>query len=321
MKNSLLARFAKNTFWLARYMERADSLARLLEVTETHSRDEHGDQDWKLILEVNGDLDHFRQEYGKVTAVDVVKFYTIDLNNATSLASSVAYARENARSLRHLISTEMWSQINVMHSRFRDVKNKDIQPRRLAGFCSTIKESCQAHTGITEATLYRDQAYLFYWIGKMVERADQASRLLDVGFRRALKLAHSDDNAGESLSHWTGLLRSVGGYQAYRRTHPIRLRAREVTGFVLTNKSFPRSVMYCLQEAHDDVSKLINEHGVETAHPALQELEVALSQLQNADIQQLVNSDLHEFADTLQQQLITFTQRLAEGCFGLDKQD
>ncbi len=310
-----------NTFWLARYMERADSLARLLEVTETHSRDEHGDQDWELILEVNGDLDLFKQRYGKISAVDVVRFYAIDLENPTSLISTVAYARENARSLRHLISTEMWSQINVMHSRFKDIKNKDVQPRRLAGFCSTIKESCQAHTGITEATLYRDQAYQFYWIGKMIERADQASRLLDVGFRRALKLGQTDDNAGESLSHWTGLLRSVGGYQAYRRTHPIRLRAREVTGFVLLNQSFPRSVLHCLQEAHHDMTSLIEEHGVETARPALAELEVARQQLLTADLHQLINSDLHEFADTLQQQLITFTQCLAEGCFGQSIQD
>jgi uncharacterized alpha-E superfamily protein len=307
-----------NTFWLARYMERADSLARLLEVTETHSRDEHGDQDWELILEVNGDLDRFKQLYGKISAVDVVRFYAIDPENPASLMSTVAFARENARSLRHLISTEMWSQINVMHSRFKEVKNKDIQPRRLAGFCSTIKESCQAHTGITEATLYRDQAYLFYWIGKMVERSDQASRLLDVGFRRAIKLGQTNDNAGESLSHWTGLLRSVGGYQAYRRTHPIRLRAHEVTGFILLNKSFPRSVTYCLQEAHEQLSELIEDHGVDTARPALKELEVACQHLREADLHQLINSDLHEFADALQEQLATFTRSLAKGCFGQD---
>ncbi|MBO6826696.1 MAG: alpha-E domain-containing protein [Sneathiella sp.] len=316
MKNSLLARFALNTFWLARYVERADSLARLLEVTETHSRDEHGDQDWQLILEVNGDLARFKSQYGKITAIDVVRFYALDRENPGSLVSTVSYARENARSLRHLISTEMWSQINVMHSNITGLKNKDIQLRRLAGLCATIKEDCQAHSGITEATLYRDQAYHFYWIGKMVERADQASRILDVGFTRSKKLGFTDENAGENLSHWTGLLRAIGGYQAYRRTHPIRLRAEEVTSFILLNDSFPRSVMYCIKEAHEYMVELIEDHGVETAKEALIALEDVKKQLSEADIQKLIDSDLHEFADTLQRQLITFTQKLAEGCFG-----
>ncbi len=316
MKNSLLARFAQNTFWLARYVERADSLARLLEVTETHSRDEHGDQDWELILEVNGDVAQFKKRYKKVTAADVIRFYSIDRENSGSLVNSVAFARENARSLRHLISTEMWSQINVMHSTVGVLKNKDIQARRLAGLCATIKESCQAHTGITEATLYRDQAYYFYWIGKMVERADQASRILDVGFSRSKKLGYKDENAGENLSHWTGLLRSIGGYQAYRRTHPIRLRAQEVTGFILLNDAFPRSVMYCIKETREYMAELIDQHGVETAKDALITLKDIEKQLSEVDIHKLIDSDLHEFADTLQQQLTTFTQALAEGCFG-----
>ncbi len=316
MKNSLLARFAQNTFWLARYMERADSLARLLEATETHCRDEHGDQDWELILEVNGDIQKFREQYKKITATDVIRFYSIDRDNPGSLVNSVGFARENARSLRHLISTEMWTQINVLHSTVGGLKNKDIQPRRLAGLCATIKESCQAHTGITEATLYRDQAYHFYWIGKMIERADQASRLLDVGFTRSKKLGYKDENAGENLSHWTGLLRSIGGYQAYRRTHPIRMRAQEVTGFILLNDSFPRSVMHCIKEAHEYMVELIDEHGVETAKEALTTLEDVKKQLSEVDIHKLIDSDLHEFADTLQQQLTTFTQVLAESCFG-----
>lgn len=302
-------------------MERADSLARLLEVTETHSRDEQGDQDWALILEVNNDLEQYKKEHGKITALEVTRFYAIDKNNPTSLITSVASARENARSLRHLISTEMWSQLNVMHANFGEFKTKDILPRRIAGLCATIKESCQAHSGITEATLYRDQAYLFYWVGKMIERADQSSRLLDVGFRRAQKLGQTDDNAGESLSHWTGLLRSVGGYQAYRRTHPIRLRADEVAGFILLNKSFPRSVLFCLQEAHHYMTELIEQHGVETALPALAALEAARQQLLSADIHQLIESDLHKFADIFQRQLFTFTQSLAEGCFGQSRQD
>ncbi len=297
-------------------MERTDSLARLLEVTETHSRDEHGTQDWELILEVNGDLERYKKQYKKITTEDVIYFYSIDKKNSTSLITSVMLARENARSLRHLISTEMWSEINTLHNFFSTVKKRDIQTRRFSGFCQSIKERCQAHSGITEATLYRDQAYTFYWIGKMVERADQASRLLDVGFRRAQKLGYGDADAGENLSHWTGLLRSVGGYQAYRRTHPIHLRSHEITDFILLNISFPRSVNYCIEEIRDYMDELIELHDVEKARDAMQALEIIRKQLSGADVQSLVSTGLHEFADTLQQQLVTFTTVLAKGCFG-----
>ena len=316
MSNSLLARFAENTFWLARYIERADALARLLEVTETHARDDRGSQDWAVILEVNGDLERFRQDYDKPTATNVIRFYTLDRNNVTSLITSVQMARENARALRHLISTEMWSQINIFHTWFGELKSKDIRAREIATLCGKIKELCQAHTGITEATFYRDQAWQFYWIGKMVERADQSSRLLDVGFLKAKRMGLTDENQGAHLSHWNALLRSVGGYQAYRRTHPVRLRPHEVASFILLDVEFPRSILTCIDEVQADILTLIDQHDVRTAEPALAVLAEIRTKLLNADVPHLSESGLHEFADGIQQDLGRFSVTLGKGCFG-----
>lgn len=312
----MLARFAESTFWLGRYMERTDALARLLEVTETHARDDSGSQDWAVILEVNGDLARFQAAYGQITAPDVIRFYTLDLDNQTSMASSVLAARENARGLRHLISTEMWSQINVFHTWFRELRDEDVAPREIATLCRTIKESCQAHTGTTEATFYRDQAWLFYWIGKMIERADQSSRLLDVAFMKAQRMGLADENQGAHLSHWNALLRSVGGYQAYRRTHPVRLRSSEVATFMLLDREFPRAILTCLNEVQNDILVLIDQHGVATAKPALAVLGELRTKLQRAEVPKLMESGLHEFADGIQKDLIDFSLTLGMGCFG-----
>ncbi|MCW9040730.1 MAG: alpha-E domain-containing protein, partial [Rhodospirillales bacterium] len=257
-----------------------------------------------------------RHAYGKANATDVIRFYTIDGNNPTSIRSFVAYARENARSLRHLISTEMWSQINVFNTWMGGLRTRDVQPRRLPAVCQHIKESCQAHTGITEATFYQDQAWLFYWIGKMIERADQATRLLDVGYARAERVGAMEEEHKEHLSHWNALLRSVGGYHAFRRTHSVRLISHEVVAFILKDKAFPRSVLACVNHAHEHMLALVDQHDVETAKPALGILSDIQSRLMAADSPTIIEQGLHDYADNIQQRLIAFTDALGKGCFG-----
>ena len=113
-------------------------------------------------------------------------FYLLDTDNPTSVQSSIANARENARTLRALISTEMWLQINVFHARIRALSAADIAPEELSGVCAMLKEGVQSHTGITEGTFYRDQCWHFYMLGRHLERADQITRLIDTKFNALL---------------------------------------------------------------------------------------------------------------------------------------
>jgi len=245
LKTSLLARFAESLFWLARYIERAENTARLLEVTETFTHDARGDLDWQSILDINDDVETFAHSHKKTDIASIVHFYMLDIKNPTSIVSSVAAARFNARSLRHLISTDMWNQINMFHAEMAALKRRDVAPARLAGACRRVRENCQAHAGITEGTLYRDAAWSFYWIGRMVERADQTSRLLDIGFRRALT-AEGGLGARAQDSHWGALLRSASAYQAFRRAHPISMSAPEIVRFLLHDDELPRSLTTAL---------------------------------------------------------------------------
>ena len=157
MSEVLLSRYADCIFWLARYVERAENLARILDVNETFSRDDRGGQNWLSIVQLNSDEERFFATHREATARAVVKFYVIDSGNPTSIVSAIRYARENARTLRPLISTEMWVQLNVFHNRLTALGEADLTPGKLASLFGSIKEACQTHTGITEGTFFRDQ--------------------------------------------------------------------------------------------------------------------------------------------------------------------
>jgi len=185
LSNSL-SRHAAAVFWLGRYIERADNLARVLDVNETFSRNTEGTHNWHAILHLYDDEPAFLERYEAIDEPGVLTFYTLDRENPGSILSSIRSARENARTLRALISTEMWTQLNIFYNGLIAIEPKEVLPPRLSSFCQRIKEGCQAHYGIAEGTYYRDDSWLFYELGRMIERADQTTRVLDVKYHLLL---------------------------------------------------------------------------------------------------------------------------------------
>ena len=163
-------------------MERIENLARILDVTNTFARDADDTRNWLSIPRINGDLTEFYKKHTEATQRSVGEFYLLDADNPTSVQSFIIAGRENARTLRALISTEMWLQINVFYGRIRALSAEKVTPDHFTAVCGMLKDGAQAHTGITEGTLYRDQAWHFYMIGRYLERADQTTRLLDTRF-------------------------------------------------------------------------------------------------------------------------------------------
>jgi uncharacterized alpha-E superfamily protein len=323
LKTSLLARFAENLFWLARYVERAENTARILEVTETFTHDARGDQDWQSILEINSDVEAFREAHTRTDIASIVHFYMLDPKNTTSIRSSIAAARFNARALRHLISTEMWNQINVFQASVAALRRRDVTPAKLAGVCKRIRESCQAHSGITEGTLYRDESWSFYWIGRTVERADQTSRLVDIGYRRALA-SEGGLAARAQDSHWGALLRSASAYQAFRRAHPVSMSAPEVVRFLFHDGELPRSLTTALADCDMHMERLAVLHDLETSRAARDILRDVRRVVASADVGSLIDpeagpSGLHGFVDDVQQRLTGFTETLGRDCFAHDE--
>jgi uncharacterized alpha-E superfamily protein len=313
LNNPLLARYAECIFWLARLVERAENLARILDVNKTYGRDRSGTQDWLSIVELNADETAFSARHARATAENVIRFYVTDAQNPHSIVSAIGNARENARTLRPLVSTEMWVALNVFHTRLKAVDARELAPGNLSRLLTEIKEACQKFTGITEGTFYRDQAWHFFRIGRYIERADQTTRLLDAKYRLLSKDAFSASDVGQ----WHALLRSASGYHAFRRIHSSDLTPARVVGFLLFNPSFPRSVYLCVREVDSALTELRSHHGVRRGNDVAEGLDGLRSILATRSADEILQGGLHEFLDFLQRYFIDVTNRLSAAFFGL----
>ncbi|HET6182221.1 MAG TPA: alpha-E domain-containing protein [Acetobacteraceae bacterium] len=315
MSEILLARYADAIFWLGRYIERAENLARILDVNETFSRDAAGGQNWLSIIQLLADTERFFAKHAAARSDTVLSYYVLDFSNPASVASCVRQARENARTLRPLISTEMWMHLNIFHNWVSTLGPADIGPGRVNALCGRIKEACQAHTGIAEGTFFRDQAWYFYQIGRYLERADQTTRLLDMKYHLLLP---SPEAVGSPIdvSQWYALLRSAAGYHAFRRLHPRGMTPAQVAGFLLLNRRFPRSVYLCVREAEMLLSEAKSRYGLRGGAQAAELLDGLRAELSSLGISEILAGGLHEFLDFVQLRLNRVSEDLAVAFFG-----
>jgi len=310
----LLARYAECVFWMARYVERAENLARILEVQETFARDSTGSQNWASIVQLNADVKTFYERHATSDAASVSHFYVLDPENPNSIMSSVRFARENARTLRPLISTEMWTQLNVFFNRLREMNPAQMTQGELARACAVIKENCQTHNGITEGTFFRDQSWYFYTLGRQLERADQITRLLDM----KLLLLGATPNPGSAvdIAQWNTVLRSAAGYHAFRRVHPRGMTGPAVVGFLLRNEQFPRSLASCVNELDHQLHELRRRFNLRGGGQALEKLDELRALLSGRRVEEIMANDLHGFLDNMQIVLGQITSDITYDFFG-----
>lgn len=308
--SELLSRNADDIIWLARYMERAENLARILGVAETFSRDRAG-RNWLAVVQINADEERFFARHRVADAHTVPHFYILDPDNPNSVISSVRAARENARSLRPLLSTEMWRQLNRMSRWMGGLSANAVSQANLSALCTEIKEACQLHLGITEGTFYRDQAHYFYWLGKNIERADQTTRLLDIKYHTLLPRVE-DVGSPLDTSHWGALLRAAAGYQAARRVLGGTLTPKSVAAFLLFSDSFPRSVILCVRQMDWLLAQLRSRYHLRGGARAMELLDELRAALSDQTIDHVVDHGLHEFIDWVQRQLILIFSEIRE---------
>ncbi len=306
----LLSRYAESLFWLARYMERIENLARVLDVTDTFVRHGADQSGWESVVRINADGENFFKRHEVANATTVPQFYLLDRENPNSIASSLFAARENARTLRPLISTEMWSQINVFYNKVRLLTEADTRPSHLSGLCSFLKENCQAHAGITDGTFFRDQGWAFYAVGKYLERGDQTSRLVDIKYHTLLPNV-TDVGSPLDISQWNALLRAASGYHAFRRVYASEMTPALVAGFLLLNHSFPRSVVLCVRQIETYLNQLSSGYGLRGTYAALERLDELRAALIDQPIELILHRGLHEFLDWVQLQFIEVQKAVA----------
>lgn len=313
--SNLLSRYADATFWMARQVERSEDLARILDVNESFSRDSRGAQNWHSILKLYADEERYFDRHNEVSAEAVVDFFVLDPEHPGSIISTINAARENARQLRPLISTEMWQQLNVFYGKLKAIPRESLTEQSLNRICTFIKEACQNHAGITEGTFYRDEGWHFYQLGMLIERADQTTRLLDVKYELLLPSIY-DVGSPLDVSQWGALLHSVAAFHAFRRIHPSGMTSATVAGFLLLNQRFPRSVAASVCEASRILDQLRRDYGLNAGSVAADHLRELEEWIARNTIQSIIAYGLHETFDWIQRELIIVTQGLGEAFFG-----
>jgi len=310
---NLLARSAGNLFWLARYLERVENLARIVEVTETFTR-EYSARNWMSVVQINADEKRFFEKHKVADGPSVVHFYLLDSENPTSVPASLQAAHQNARALRPILSIEMWEQVNVMRNSWRAVSASDLTGPGLMRLCRRLREQCQVSEGIVEGSFSHDEGWHFYRIGKNIERADQTTRLLDIKYHLLLPHVGAVGSALDA-SQWNALLRAANGYQAFRRVYQGRLSPAAVAGFLLFSDSFPRSATHCVRQIAYLLTQLRSRYrlsGGAAAEDKLDELRAVLSDL---PIERIIETGLHEYLDWVQTQLGALTGDIRDGFF------
>jgi len=308
----LLARNAGNVLWMARYMERIENVARILDVTRTYARDGDDGPSWVAVVRTNADEEDFFARHTAASADTVARFYLLDRDNPSSVQTAIHAARENARTLRALISTEMWLHMNVFHAHIRGLTEADIAPEMLTRLCAVLRDGVQAHTGITEGTFYRDQSWHFYSLGRHLERADQVTRLLDIKFNPLLRAATDTEvDAGQ----WNTLLRAASGYHAYRRINPHGYVPREVAQFLLMDGAFPRSLGLNLAQVEWHLSQLRMRYLLHGTLRPLERLDDLRALLTASSIDEVLARGLSEFLDGIQRQIAALHRDIAESFF------
>jgi uncharacterized alpha-E superfamily protein len=313
----MLSRMADALYWTGRYLERADNVSRLIEINLLHlvemEESEFGAAQWRPLLRIMGSEGLFSQlgpdkEIDKDTAV---YFLTQERANANAIRPCIQFARENARVVRDRISKEMWECINQMWLAVDKHLKKPLTTAQASAFYYEVRNRVARFHGLTEDTMMRGEAYGFYRLGTSLERADMTVRTLDVKYHILLP---SVDMVGSALDYyqWAALLKSLSGFEAYRRAYPGGLRPVDVSEFILLSPIYPRSLRFSI-ERMGQALKHIGFHAPGTrtcdAYQALKK------RIETSTAESIFKQGLHEYLQDTLAQIAALHSALQIDCF------
>jgi len=298
----MLSRVANSIYWLNRYIERAENVARFIDANYHMALDIPGSAttQWQPLINTTGDHDLFKRLYGEADRDKAIRFLTFDKENPNSIRSCVRAARENARSVREHISSEMWEQLNsfyLMIANAAEESSMDLPHQ----FFVDIMTASHTFVGITDTTMTHGEGWHFGRLGRMLERADKTSRILDVKY---FILLPSVDYVGSPYDNilWSALLRSASAFEMYRKRHG-RIDPQKIVEFLLLDSHFPRAVHYCLTTAAISLHNITGSQRGSFANKAEQELGRLHAEFDYAAVDEIMKSGLHEYLDGTQGRL------------------
>ncbi|ACB96613.1 alpha-E domain-containing protein [Beijerinckia indica] len=297
----MLSRTADNLFWLARYVERADFLARVIDATQRLSALPttyvSTGTEWESALESSGAAEGFRAKYETIEAARVVDYLTFSADNPSSIRNCLEFARANARSVRTALTHETWEAINgawIELKRFEgtNLAKGHYDREELSIFLDFVKKTSLDYDGTAYRTMLRNDAYWFSRLGLYIERADNTARILDVKYHVLLP---EDEEVGGSLDYfqWAGILRAVSALTAYHWVYRETIKPWRIADLLILKKEMPRSLISCYDNICHFLDQISSAYGHNGA--AQRQAHLVMERLSKATTKEIFQMGLHEF--------------------------
>lgn len=317
----MLSRTADNLYWMARYTERAENTARLLDVNlQTSLLPQSGrqaEQGWRALLGISELESAYFQRHAQLNARDLLHFMVQDRSNMSSIASCLGAARENARAVRGVLTTEVWETLNTTWLELQVHIDRSTALRDPGQFFEWVKHRSHLSRGTTIGTMLKDEAFHFIRMGTHLERADNTARILDVKFHGAQGQGSGSSQSqsqGQSLEqappdfyYWAALLRSVSAFEIYRRVYRDVITPERVAELLILRADMPRSLLACVEEVEANLIAVRNEMSADTERYAGR----LLADLQFARIDEILAGGLHAFLTRFLEKIYELGNRIS----------
>ncbi len=304
----MLSRNADSLLWMSRYIERAENIARIVDVNlqmllDYQRLDDHQlGQHWEPLVLSLGEEELFEELYDKADSTTVTEFLTFDERNPNCIINCVDAARENARSIRDQISDEMWEEINRLYLFLHSPAAREVWRKTPTEFYKEMKQCSYLFQGLTNATLVHDEGRDFTQIGRFMERADKTSRLLDVKYHILLP---AGDEVGGTIDsvQWAAVLRCCSAFEGYQDHYGFDIKPMQVSEYLIFAESFPRSIRFCLRTLDASLRRLSGSPAGHFSNDAEKLTGRLLSEINYSTMDDIYAIGLHQYLDKLQLQL------------------
>jgi len=292
----MLGRTANGLYWMFRYIERAENIARLVDagLRVSLTRAGSSDEDWHGVMESAGVRDAYKQVHAKLTAADAVDYLLRDTANSSSVLSCIESGRNNARMVRTALTRETWEATNEAWLDLKARLARNLKATELPELIDVIKHRCALIRGAFHGSMLRNDLYNFSRIGTFIERADNTSRILDVKY---YVLLPSVSQVGGALDNfqWESILRSVSAHRSYGWVYDGDYQAGNIADFLILKVQMPRSLAYCYEKIVSNLGYLQREYAERhTAHDTADAIRATLTR---GSITEIMDHGLHEFLE------------------------
>jgi uncharacterized alpha-E superfamily protein len=308
----MLSRTADHLFWMARYTERAENTARMLDANYQLSllpqSDEYAELGWRAMLSISELSGIYSAAHHGMESREVVDFMAADMSNPSSIASCLRAARENARAVRSSTNSELWESLNTTWLECQRLLADGILVREPYSFFEWVKHRSHLSRGVQLGTLVKDDAFYFMRLGTFIERADNTARILDVKFEMMEQRADTSVQPFD-YHHWTAVLGSVSGFEVYRRVYRDVITPERVAGLLILYGDWPRSLAASIAETEVLIGQVTKGRDTEAARLAAQ----LSSELRNGHVGDILQGGLHAY-------LVNFLARVNELASSVSKE-